>query len=130
MGERNSKWLNDDAVRFLRLAQWKIEQAGEGIAALVLPHTSLEAPTFRGLRGSLLKSFDEIYALDLHGNRRKGERGPAGEPDENVFSRVSQGAAIFLLVKKPGLQKRVLRSDLYGSRREKLAVLATTHAGT
>jgi hypothetical protein len=28
LGERNSKWLNDDAVRFLRLAQWKVEQAG------------------------------------------------------------------------------------------------------
>ena len=77
--ERNSKWLNDDAVRFLRLAQWKIDQAGLGIAALVLPHTGLDAPTFRGLRRSLLDSFDEIYALDLHGNRGSGRAARTAE---------------------------------------------------
>ncbi|HTQ78815.1 MAG TPA: hypothetical protein VMM92_02380, partial [Thermoanaerobaculia bacterium] len=91
LAERNAKWLQDDAVRFLRLAQWKIEQAGEGIVALVLPHTGIDAPTFRGLRCRLLESFEEIYALDLHGNHRKRERGPEGRPDENVFPGVAQG---------------------------------------
>jgi predicted helicase len=130
LGERNSKWLNDDAVRFLRLAQWKVEQAGEGIAAFVLPHTALEAPTFRGLRGSLLDRFDEIYALDLHGNQRKREQSPGGGADENVFQDVAQGAALLVLVKRPGLAKRMLRADLYGARRDKLRTLATTHVGT
>src|SRR6476660_8142991 len=130
LGERNSKWLHDDAVRFLRLAQWKIAQAGEGIAALVLPHTGLDAPTFRGLRASLLASFEEIYALDLHGNYRKQERSPEGGADENVFPGVAQGVALLVLVKRPGLPKRVLRADLYGRRREKLAVLVAAHTGT
>ncbi len=130
LAERNSKWLNDDAVRFLRLAQWKIDQAGSGIAALVLPHTGLDAPTFRGLRRSLLESFDEIYALDLHGNQRKRERSPDGGVDENVFPDVAQGVALFLLVKQPGLAKRVLRADLYGTRRDKLLALAATHVDT
>ena len=127
--ERNPKWLNGEAVQFLRLAQWKIEQAGEGIAALVLPHNGLDASTFRGLRAALLDAFDEIYVLDLHGNRRKRERGPYGQPDENVFSGVAQGAAVFLLVRKAGLARRVLRADLYGTRKEKLAALAASHAG-
>ncbi|HEV7506564.1 MAG TPA: hypothetical protein VGS07_16805 [Thermoanaerobaculia bacterium] len=35
LGERNPKWLQDDYVKFLRLAQWKIDQAGEGIVAFV-----------------------------------------------------------------------------------------------
>ncbi|HZF08241.1 MAG TPA: type ISP restriction/modification enzyme, partial [Thermoanaerobaculia bacterium] len=130
LGERNSKWLGDDAVRFLRLAQWKIDQAGQGIAALVLPHTGLDAPTFRGLRGSLLDSFDEVYVFDLHGNQRKRERNPRGGADENVFAGIAQGAALFVLVKRPGLSKRVRRADLYGERRAKLAVLATSHVGT
>ena len=128
--ERNSKWLNDDAVRFLRLTQWKIEQSGEGIAALVLPHTGLDAPTFRGLRGALLDSFDEVYALDLHGNRRKRETSPDGGADENVFRGVLQGVALLVLVKRPGLARRLLRADLYGSRRDKLRILATSHVGT
>ena len=29
LGERNPKWLQDDYVKFIRFAQWKIDQAGE-----------------------------------------------------------------------------------------------------
>src|SRR5262249_54096137 len=36
----------------------------------------------------------------------------------------------FLLLKKPGLPKRVLRADLFGTRRDKLVALAATHAAT
>jgi len=123
LGERNSKWLSDDYVKFLRLAQWKIDRTGEGIVAFVVNHNCLEALSFRGLRWSLMGTFDEIYVLDLHGNRRKKERAPDGGPDENVFSGVAQGAAVLLLVKRPGLARRVCRADLYGTRREKLRLL-------
>lgn len=101
-GERNTKWLQDDYVRFLRLAQWRIDQTGEGIVALVMNHNCLDALTFRGLRASLVRTFDEIRVLDLHGNRRRRERAPDGAPDENVFSGVSQGAAVLFLIKRPG----------------------------
>jgi hypothetical protein len=123
LAERNPKWLQDDYVKFLRLAQWLIDQSGEGVGAFVLNHNFLDAPTFRGLRRSLLRTFDEIYALDLHGNSRKRERAPDGEPDGNIFPGVAQGAAILLLVKKPGLWRRVFRADLYGSRSHKLDAL-------
>src|SRR5436305_14153741 len=116
LGERNPKWLLDDAVQFLRLAQRKIEQNGEGIVCLVLPHGLLDNPTFRGLRRSLLDTFEEIRVLDLHGNQRKRERTPQGERDENVFAGVEQGVAIVILVKKAGLPRRVLRADLWGDR--------------
>jgi predicted helicase len=123
LGERNPKWLQDDYVKFLRFAQWKVDQSGQGIVGFVVNHNGLDAPTFRGLRRSLLRSFQEIYALDLHGNRRKREAGPGGGPDENVFPGIAQGAAVLLLVKNPGLRRRVFRADLYGTRREKLHVL-------
>jgi hypothetical protein len=116
-GERNPKWLQDDYVKFLRLAEWLIERNGEGIVGFVLNHNFVDAPTFRGLRRSLLRTFQEIYVLDLHGNARRGESG-------NVFAGVAQGAAAVFLVRKPGLPARVLRADLDGSRREKLAFLA------
>jgi predicted helicase len=123
LGERNPKWLQDDYVKFLRLAQWLIERNGEGIVAFVLNHNFLDAPTFRGLRRSLLRTFEEIYVLDLHGNVRKRETG-------NVFAGVAQGAAAVFLVKKAGLERRVWRADLQGSRGEKLGILSRTHAGT
>ncbi len=124
LGERNPKWLQDDSVKFLRFAQRKIDQAGEGIVAFVTSHSFLDNPTFRGLRRSLLATFDEIYLLDLHGNRKKQERSPDGSADANVFEEVSQGVAVSFLVKKPGLEKRVFRADLWGSRGEKLHWLA------
>ncbi|MBW8875684.1 MAG: DNA methyltransferase [Acidobacteria bacterium] len=120
LGERNPKWLQDDYVKFLRFAQRKVDQAGEGIVAFVTSHSYLDNPTFRGLRRSLLETFDEIYLLDLHGSRKRRERSPDGSADASVFEEVRQGVAVAFLVKKPGLAKRVLRADLWGSRREKL----------
>jgi predicted helicase len=119
--ERNPKWLLDDYVKFLRLAQWVVERQGEGIVAFVVNHNCLEAPTFRGLRRSLLHTFDRIYALDLHGNVRKQVE---GREDENVFEGVAQGVAVLLLVKRPGLERKVFRGDLHGTREEKLRALA------
>ena len=123
LGERNPKWLQDDAVKFLRLAQWHVDRAGQGLVAYVLSHNVLDAPTLRGVRASLLRTFDEVYALDLHGNGRKRERQPDDRPDGNVFRGVAQGIAVLLLVKRPGLARRVLRADLYGEREAKLQAL-------
>ncbi|MBP6927395.1 MAG: N-6 DNA methylase [Caldisericia bacterium] len=98
LGEKNPKWLNDDYVRFIRWAQWKIEKTGSGILAFITNHGYLDNPTFRGMRQSLLETFDEIYVLDLHGNAKKKEACPDGSKDENVFD-IQQGVAIGLFVK-------------------------------
>lgn len=119
LGERNPKWLKDDYVKFFRFGQRKIEENGEGILCLVTPHGYLDSPTFRGMRQSLLETFDETYFLDLHGNQRKRERCADGAADENVFTGVAQGVAIAILVKKPGLAKRVLAQEVLGSEERK-----------
>jgi len=93
-----AKWLSDDYVKFMRFAQWHIEQVGNGILAFITNHSYLDNPTFRGMRHSLLQSFDDIYILDLHGNRKKHERAPDGSKDENVFD-IQQGVAISIFVK-------------------------------
>ncbi len=99
-------------------------------AAFVVNHNGLDALTFRGLRRSLMGTFEEIHALDLHGNQRKRERAPEGGPDENVFSGVAQGAAVLLLVKRPDLPRRVLRADLFGTRQSKLRALGRGNVET
>ena len=71
LDERNPKWLNDDYVKFIRLAQHYIEKKGEGIIGFINPHGYLDNPTFRGMRWNLLKTFDKIYTIDLHGNSKK-----------------------------------------------------------
>ncbi len=101
LNEKNPKWLQDDYVKFIRFAQWKIDQAGEGVLGLITNHGYLDNVTFRGMRQSLMQSFDEIYLLDLHGNSKKKEKCPDGGKDENVFD-IQQGVAIALLIKSPG----------------------------
>jgi predicted helicase len=98
LGEKNPKWLQDDYVKFLRFAEWKISQAGQGVVGMITNHSYLDNPTFRGMRHHLLQTFDEIYVLDLHGNSLKKERSPDGSPDENVFD-IRQGVAIAFFLK-------------------------------
>ena len=69
--ERNPKGLQDDYVKFIRFAQWRIEQTGSGVLAFVTNHGYLDNPTFRGMRQSLMATFSDIYFLDLHGNAKK-----------------------------------------------------------
>ena len=122
LNERNPKWLNDDYVKFIRLAQHYIEKKGEGIIGFINPHGYLDNPTFRGMRWSLLKTFDIIYTIDLHGNSKKKEMCPDGSKDENVFD-IMQGVSINLFVKtgKKGKEEigKVYHKDLYGLRQQK-----------
>ncbi len=119
LGERNSKWLQDDYVKFLRFAQWKIHKSGYGIVGMITSHSYLDNPTFRGMRQSLMKTFDEIYILDLHGSSLKREIAPDGGKDENVFD-IRQGVAIALFVRNKKAKKpKVFHLDSYGLRNEK-----------
>jgi type I restriction-modification system DNA methylase subunit len=120
LGEKNPKWLQDDYVKFIRFAQWKIDQAGEGILGFITNHSYLDNPTFRGMRQSLMNSFNEIYILNLHGNTLKKEKCPDGSKDENVFD-IKQGVAIALFIKKKGEGKecKVYHSEIWGLREKK-----------
>jgi hypothetical protein len=114
--ERNTKWLQDDYVKFIRFAQWKIDTKGEGIVGFITNHSYLDNPTFRGMRESLLESFDRIYILNLHGNTLKQEQSPDGSKDENVFN-IKQGVAITIFIKNNKFtDKKVLYSDLWGAK--------------
>lgn len=119
LGEKNPKWMQDDYVKFLRFAQWKIHKAGQGIVGMITNHGYLDNPTFRGMRQSLMKTFNEITILNLHGNSLKKETAPDGGKDENVFD-IKQGVAITLFVKEAGKTGCTVKyADLYGLQNEK-----------
>lgn len=124
--ERNPKWINDDYVKFMRYGQYFIEKNGEGILAFINPHGYLDNPTFRGMRWNLLKTYDKIYTIDLHGNSKKKETAPDGSKDENVFD-IMQGVSINLFVKtgnkKPDALADVYHYDLFGKRDDKYKFL-------
>ena len=124
--EKNLKWLNDDYVKFIRYGQHFIDRNGEGLLAYINNHSFLDNPTFRGMRWHLLRSFDKIYILDLHGNTLRKEKAPDGSADKNVFD-IRQGVSINLFVKtgqkKPDALGKVFHCDLFGARESKYEFL-------
>lgn len=121
--EKNSKFINDDYVKFIRYGQHFIEKNGEGILVFINSHGFLDNPTFRGMRWNLLKTYDKIYTLDLHGNAKKKEVTPDGGKDENVFDIKETGVSINFFLKKnektPDQLAEVFHHDLYGKRESK-----------
>jgi predicted helicase len=117
------KWLQDDYVKFIRFAQLKMDRVKEGVVGVITNHSWLDNPTFKGMRNSLMQTFNQVYVLDLHGNTKKKERTQTGGHDENVFD-IEQGVSIALFTKGLGLEDGVWHFDLWGSRISKYKALA------
>lgn len=122
--EKNPKWLLDDYVKFIRFAQSKIDSQENGIFAFISNNSFLDNSTFRGMRYSLMQSFDKIYILNLHGDTRKKEKAPDGSKDDNVFD-IMQGVSINIFIKQNSKVKntKIYYHDLYGKRKDKYEFL-------
>ncbi|MCQ2341312.1 MAG: N-6 DNA methylase [Paludibacteraceae bacterium] len=125
--ERNSKWINDDYCKFIRLAQYYVDRNNEGVLAYICNNGFLDNPTFRGMRWHLLQSFDKIYIINLHGNSKKKETAPDGSKDENVFD-IMVGTSINIFVKtgkkRKGELAEVYYAELLGLRQSKYDFLS------
>jgi predicted helicase len=99
LNERNIQPLSDDYIKFLRLGQYYVEKTGEGILAFISNNSFIDGIIHRKMREELMKTFDKIYILDLHGNAKKKETAPDGSIDQNVFD-IMQGVSINIFVKK------------------------------
>ena len=99
LNERNIQPLSDDYIKFIRFGQHFIDKTGEGILAYISNNSFIDGIIHRKMREELMKSFDKVYILDLHGNAKKKETMPDGSPDQNVFD-IMQGVSINIFVKK------------------------------
>jgi adenine specific DNA methyltransferase len=128
---------NDDYVKFIRLGSYFIEKNKSGILIYINNNSFLDNPTSRGMRYHLLKTFDTIYVIDLHGSTLKKETTPSGETDENIFN-IKQGVSINIFFKKTtpseeskqNILAKVYHYDLYGKRAEKFAFLSENNLHT
>ena len=79
------------------------------------------------MRWHLLKTYDKIFTLDLHGNSKKKETSPDGSLDINVFD-IQQGVSINIFIKtgnkKPNELGKIFHFDLYGKRELKYNFLS------
>ncbi|MBA7497927.1 hypothetical protein ES704_00661 [subsurface metagenome] len=123
--ERNIQPLSDDYIKFIRFAHWKIDKSGKGVIGMITNNSYLSGLIHRGMRKKLLKSFNEIYILNLHGNARIGEKCPDGSKDENVFD-IMQGVSIALFIKNKEQETlgKVYYQDVYETRENKYDFLS------
>ena len=133
LNEKNIKPLSDDYIKFIRFAQYQIEeQTGEGIVAFITNNSFLDGIIHRQMRKELLRVFDEIYILNLHGNSRLKEKAPDGGKDENVFA-IQAGVSINIFVKYKEPKNELAKlfyHELYGLRQEKFAALSELNLGS
>lgn len=128
LNERNSKWLNNDYVKFIGFAEELIAKNGHGVIGVITDNSYLMSPTFRGMRWHLANTFDKLMILDLHGRKIPGDNPDLADDDQNVFD-IMQGVSILIAVKngtKPdGTLADVLHSELLGKRKAKFDALDT-----
>jgi predicted helicase len=123
--EKNLKSLKDDYVKFIRFCQWIIDENEEGVVGFITNHSYLDNPTFRGMRKSLMNSFDEIYILDLNGdamrkNYQQNENEREGK-DKNIFD-IRQGVAISFFIKRSC--RRPVQTYAFGDQERLIALWA------
>lgn len=121
--------LDDDYIKFIRLAQFYIDRNGEWVMAYISNNSYLDGITHREMRKTLLTSFDNIYIYDLHGNARKKETTPEWWVDNNVFD-IMAWVSIIFAVKTNNKKKlelwKLYHFDSYGKRQDKYDKLSKT----
>ncbi|MGL4562640.1 MAG: type ISP restriction/modification enzyme [Brevinema sp.] len=119
--------LDDDYIKFIRFAHWKLENVEKGIMTIIVNNSFINGITHREMRNKLMQTFDEIYIYDLHGNVNKGEVNPKdGSMDFNIFDIKSVGVCIATFIKtgiKNNPNKGVYYQEIYGTKKEKKAYL-------
>jgi len=103
--------LNDDYIKFFRYAHDLISRQETGLISFITSNSFIKSQACQQMRVSLLKDFDEIYILNLNGDKTK--------EDKNVFDIKTNVCITFLI--KTGLKEKydfgeVFYADLIGSK--------------
>lgn len=114
--------LDDAYVKFFRWASDRLG-ARDGIVCFVSNNGFLDQLSFDGMRKHLLRDFNLLDHLDLHGNIRRNPK--LSGTTHNVFG-IQVGVGITLLIRKRGEQVRLryFRVPEEWRRREKLDFVA------
>jgi predicted helicase len=95
--------LSDAYVKFFRWATDRLD-ARDGIVCFVSNNSFVDQMAFDGMRKHLLKNFDHIDHVDLHGNVRKNPK--LSGTTHNVFG-IQVGVGVTLAVRNKALKKRL-----------------------
>ena len=126
LAEGNPKGIDNDYCKFIRLGQHYVDAVPKGVLAYICGNTFLDTNIFRGMRYELLKAFDEIYIINLHGSQKRKES-KDDRKDENVFN-ITVGVSINIFIKKEdcdhSLPAKVFYKDIYDTAENKKRFLS------
>ena len=111
LDEKTINSINDDYVKFIGYGHSLINKNKEGILAYINNNGFLDNETFRGMRWSLLNTFDKIYIINLHGDVEKNKDNGDKE-DENVFN-IKKGVSINIFIKNNKKKENELANVYY-----------------
>jgi predicted helicase len=111
--------VSDDYVKFTRLAQHLTSSSQCSVIGLITNNGFIEGRLFRDMRNSLLKSFQNVSTLNLHGS---GRRGDTSSSDQNVFD-ILQGVSIMFASCSRDAKKHTTHAEIQGTREHKYALL-------
>jgi len=132
LNEKNIQPLSDDYIKFIRFAEHFIEKNGSGIVAMITNNSYIDGLIHRQMRKHLLRTFDTIYVIDLHGNSKKKEVSPDGGKDENVFN-IQQGVSISIMIRnksEKNTKPEIKFTEVFGSRESKFDFLNINNIDT
>jgi predicted helicase len=129
--ERNLVPLDNDYVKFIRFGEYYINKNKTGILAYICANSFLDGVTHKLMRNKLMKSFNRIYVLNLHGDSTKQEKCPDGSLDQNVFD-IKTGVSINMFVKTTddSSPSKLYYADLYGKQNYKYDYLLNNGLST
>ena len=114
--------INDDYIKFIRFAHWKMENSEKGVISVIVNNSFIAGISHKTMRQELMKTFDEIYIFDLHGNMNKAEKCPDGTTDFNIFNIKDVGVCMVMLVKtgiKNNINSGVYFQEIFGTQKYK-----------
>ena len=109
--------LQDDYIKFVAYAQRRIKKSYLGIIGMITNSNYYLNPTLRGMRYSLLDTFNHLLLVDLGGQSKSGRAN-----DENVFE-IDTSVAISIMSHTPMAESAVYIGSIPSSREYKFKVL-------
>jgi hypothetical protein len=120
--------IQDDYVKFFALARNMIVNSGVGVLGYISNNSYQDNINLRGMRCELIRLFDQIEIVDLHGAALQDQSHKSDQRDQNVFD-IRTAVSIFIgsSTSSTAIEK-VSRCDLYGSRDSKSDLLKNSVA--
>jgi hypothetical protein len=116
------KNLQDDYVKFFGLAHAILSTSSVGVLGFISNHGYLNNRTLRGLRYSLINSFNKVWITELHGSASRSSAKSREVFDQNVFE-IQQGVAVGIFLHDDTNAISVSHEELFGPRADKYSWL-------